>query len=108
MVPLCCTPQDQESTSTSSLCLLSSDSPLMSPIFAKMSDAITELLSYDAVSLDDCVDLSSPWQKAAWRPAGATRSIPPADSAGEERTSPSSTPDSLRLLPPALRRRPAA
>src|SRR6185436_19355363 len=41
MVPLCCTPQDHESTSTSSLCLLSRDSPLMSPSFAKMSDAIT-------------------------------------------------------------------
>src|SRR5262245_15540633 len=34
------TPHENESTSISSLCLLSRDSPLMSPIFAKMSDAI--------------------------------------------------------------------
>src|SRR5215831_4507875 len=33
------TPQEYDSTSTSSLCLLSVDSPLMSPIFAKMSTA---------------------------------------------------------------------
>src|SRR4029077_15954922 len=40
------TPHDQLRTSISPLCLSSSDSPLMSPIFAKMSDAITGLLSY--------------------------------------------------------------
>ena len=40
------TPQDQLKSSISSLCLLSTDSPLMSPIFAKMSDATTT--SYDA------------------------------------------------------------
>src|SRR6478609_10286045 len=34
------TPQENESTSISSLCLASTDSPLMSPIFAKMSVAI--------------------------------------------------------------------
>ena len=34
------TPQENENTSISSLCLASSDSPLMSPIFAKMSVAI--------------------------------------------------------------------
>src|ERR1700754_1503051 len=34
------TPHENESTSISSLCLASSDSPLMSPIFAKMSVAI--------------------------------------------------------------------
>ena len=34
------TPQENDSTSISSLCLDSWDSPLMSPIFAKMSDAI--------------------------------------------------------------------
>src|SRR5678815_3785319 len=35
------TPHENESTSISSLCLSSSDSPLISPIFAKMSEAIT-------------------------------------------------------------------
>ena len=39
--PAFVTPQDQLSTSISSLCLSSSDSPLMSPSFAKMSDATT-------------------------------------------------------------------
>src|SRR5262245_50943054 len=34
------TPQEYDSTSTSSLCLSSRDSPLMSPIFAKMSAAM--------------------------------------------------------------------
>ena len=34
------TPQEKDSTSISSLCLSSRDSPLMSPIFAKMSDAM--------------------------------------------------------------------
>jgi hypothetical protein len=34
--PAFATPQENESTSISSLCLASSDSPLMSPIFAKM------------------------------------------------------------------------
>ena len=38
--PAFVTPHENESTSISSLCLSSSDSPLMSPIFAKMSDAI--------------------------------------------------------------------
>ena len=38
--PDCATPQDHESTSTSSLCLASLDSPLMSPILAKMSLAM--------------------------------------------------------------------
>src|SRR6476620_3727758 len=40
------TPQDQLKSSISSLCLLSTDSPLISPIFAKMSGATTT--SYDA------------------------------------------------------------
>ena len=40
MTPAFVTPHENESTSISSLCLSSSDSPLMSPIFAKMSDAI--------------------------------------------------------------------
>src|SRR5262245_24528181 len=39
------TPHENESTSISSLCLSSIDSPLMSPSFAKMSDAIGVLLS---------------------------------------------------------------
>ena len=38
--PAWLTPHDQESTSTSSLCLPSSDSPLMSPSFMKMSAAM--------------------------------------------------------------------
>src|SRR5262245_46487462 len=38
------TPHENESTSISSLCLSSSDSPLMSPIFAKISDVIWTLL----------------------------------------------------------------
>src|SRR2546427_8295442 len=59
MVPLCWTPHDHESTSTSSLCLESSDSPLMSPIFAKMSDAITKLLSYGAFPLADRSETST-------------------------------------------------
>src|SRR5262245_40157429 len=46
MEALCETPQDHDSTSTSSLCLTSRDSPLMSPIFAKMSAAITIAPSY--------------------------------------------------------------
>src|SRR4051794_6607788 len=37
------TPQDQLRTSISSLCFESSDSPLMSPIFAKMSGATADL-----------------------------------------------------------------
>src|SRR6516225_4226565 len=37
------TPQEYDSTSTSSLCLSSRDSPLMSPIFAKMSAAMEHL-----------------------------------------------------------------
>src|SRR3977135_3812763 len=40
MVAPLVTPQENDSTSISSLCLASADSPLMSPIFAKMSDAI--------------------------------------------------------------------
>jgi len=40
MEPALFTPHEYDSTSISSLCLSSSDSPLMSPIFAKMSDAI--------------------------------------------------------------------
>jgi hypothetical protein len=36
--------------------LLSSDSPLMSPIFAKMSDAMTKLLSYDAFPVMDVLN----------------------------------------------------
>src|SRR5262249_10442409 len=49
------TPQEYDSTSTSSLCLSSRDSPLMSPIFAKMSAATEHL---NASSSD-------------WRPDGA-------------------------------------
>src|SRR5215475_5520366 len=41
------TPQEYDSTSISSLCLESWDSPLMSPIFAKMSDAILRHLLSD-------------------------------------------------------------
>src|ERR1043166_1532054 len=44
VAPVFVTPHENESTSISSLCLASSDSPLMSPIFAKMSDAIWILL----------------------------------------------------------------
>src|SRR6478736_7508438 len=40
MVPVFVTPQENDSTSISPGCLTSTDSPLMSPIFAKMSDAI--------------------------------------------------------------------
>src|SRR5262245_65599462 len=39
------TPHENESTSISSLCLASIDSPLMSPIFAKMCGAIWTLLN---------------------------------------------------------------
>src|SRR3954470_25007803 len=39
------TPHEYDSTSISSLCLSSSDSPLISPSFAKMSAAISPLLS---------------------------------------------------------------
>jgi hypothetical protein len=42
--PVFVTPHENESTSISSLCFESSDSPLISPIFAKMSDAIWTLL----------------------------------------------------------------
>src|SRR6478609_11552379 len=45
-LPVFVTPQENESTSISSLCLASSDSPLMSPIFAKMSDAIEPSLKF--------------------------------------------------------------
>ena len=38
--PALLTPQEYDSTSISSLCLASSDSPLMSPSFAKMSEAM--------------------------------------------------------------------
>src|SRR5262245_45022215 len=38
------TPHENESTSISSLCVASVDSPLMSPILAKMPDAIWALL----------------------------------------------------------------
>src|SRR4030095_11822406 len=118
MVPLCVTPQDHESTSISSLCFESSDSPLMSPIFAKMSVAITMLLSYGAWTnvstfkfknegVVDPEQINQPSQTAAWKPAGAIRSTPPADSADGGRTSPSSNPGCLRLPRPSLRRRPA-
>src|SRR5262245_24783967 len=40
MVPVFVTPQEYDSTSTSSLCLLSLESPLMSTIFARMSVAM--------------------------------------------------------------------
>ena len=40
--PLLVTPHENDITSISSLCLASSDSPLMSPIFAKMSDAMVD------------------------------------------------------------------
>src|SRR6476659_2039887 len=99
MVPVCCTPHDHESTSISSLCFESSDSPLMSPIFAKMSDAITMLLSYGALTnvatsnsknegIVDREQINQPSLTAAWKPAGAIRSTPPADSADGGRTSP--------------------
>src|SRR6266487_1029398 len=42
--PVFVTPQENDSASISSLCLASTDSPLMSPIFAKMSVAIGTLL----------------------------------------------------------------
>src|SRR5262245_55952455 len=41
------TPQEYDSTSTSSLCLASRDSPLMSPIFAKMSAAMEHLKRFN-------------------------------------------------------------
>src|SRR4030095_16033911 len=46
MEPAFVTPHENESTSISFLCLSSSDSPLISPSFAKMSDAIGH--SYEA------------------------------------------------------------
>src|SRR5262245_12233586 len=58
MVPLCVIPQDHESTSISPLCLSSNDSPLMSPIFAKISDAITKLLSCRASQAPAVVTLT--------------------------------------------------
>ena len=45
MVAAFATPQENDSTSISSLCLSSADSPLMSPIFAKMSDAMEHLIT---------------------------------------------------------------
>ena len=58
--PLCVTPQDHESTSTSSLCLASSDSPLMSPIFAKMSAAIGDLLPTVPLALAGVAEIDQP------------------------------------------------
>ena len=47
------TPQENDSTSISSLCLSSRDSPLMSPIFAKMSDAIWIHLTITSSKVDE-------------------------------------------------------
>jgi hypothetical protein len=50
--PVFVTPHENETTSISSLCLSSSDSPLMSPIFAKMSDAIEPSLRFCTLTDD--------------------------------------------------------